>query len=94
MQVKWLKTAAQNLDDETIYLAKENPKIARTFFNHILKSVNQLAKFPELGRPGRVVGTREPVIQKYPYIVPYRIKDNTVEVLRVFHTSRVWPKLL
>jgi toxin ParE1/3/4 len=27
----------------------------------------------------------------YPYIVPYRIKDDAVEVLRVFHTSRKWP---
>ncbi len=94
MQVKWLRTAAQNLDDETNYLAKENPKIAKAFFSYVVKSVNQLAKFPELGRPGRVSGTRELVIQRYPYIVPYRIKDKSVEVLRVFHTSRVWPKLL
>ena len=42
MQVKWLRTAAQNLDDETNYLAKDNPKVAKAFFGHIIKNVNQL----------------------------------------------------
>lgn len=37
MQVKWLRTAAQNLDDETNYLAKDNPKVAKAFFGHIIK---------------------------------------------------------
>ncbi len=91
MQVKWLRTAAQNLDDETDYLAKDNPKVAKAFFSHIIKNVNQLKIFPD---PGRVSGTRELVILNYPYIIPYRIKGDTVEVLRVFHTSRMWPKLL
>jgi addiction module RelE/StbE family toxin len=94
MQVKWLRTAAQNLDDETDYLVKDNPKVAKAFFSHIIKNVNQLKIFPDLGRPGRVSGTRELVILNYPYIIPYRIKGDTVEVLRVFHTSRMWPKLL
>jgi addiction module RelE/StbE family toxin len=94
MQVRWLKTAAQNLEDEKEYLAKDNPKIAKAFFLHIIESVNQLKAFPDLGRPGRVSGTRELVILKYPYIVPYRVKENSIEILRVFHTSRVWPKLL
>jgi plasmid stabilization system protein ParE len=59
--------------------------------SHIIKSVQQLANHPSIGRAGRVFGTRELVILHYPYIVPYRIKDDAVEVLRVFHTSRQWP---
>ena len=65
MQVKWLRTAAQNLDDKTNYLAKDNPKVAKAFFGHIIKNVNQLKTFPDLGRPGRVSGTRELVILNY-----------------------------
>ena len=59
--------------------------------SHIITSVQQLANHPSMGRAGRVFGTRELVITHYPYIVPYRIKDDAVEVLRVFHTSRQWP---
>jgi addiction module RelE/StbE family toxin len=92
MQVKWLRTAAKNLEDETNYLEEENPKVAKEFFVKVISTVNQLAKFPELGRVGRVFGTRELVIIGYPYIVPYRVNNNKIEVLRVFHTSRQWPK--
>jgi len=41
-----------------------------------------------LGWPGRTPGTREPVVMNTRYIVPYRVRGNTIEVLRVFHTSR------
>ncbi len=91
MQVRWLKRALQNLDAEAAYIAQENPKAANECVSNIFKSVQQLANHPSIGRAGRVFGTRELVITHYPYIVPYRIKDDVVEVLRVFHTSRKWP---
>ena len=91
MQVRWLKRALQNLDAEAAYIAQENPKAANECVLHIITSVQQLANHPSLGRAGRVFGTRELVIMHYPYIVPYRIKDDAVELLRVFHTSRKWP---
>lgn len=91
MQVRWLNRALQNLDAEAAYIAQENPKAAKELVQHILHSVQQLAQLPQIGRAGRVFGTRELVITHYPYIVPYRIKNDIVEVLRVFHTSRQWP---
>lgn len=48
----------------------------------------ELAQFPEVGRPGRVPGTRELVLVNYPYILPYRVRNDVVEILRVFHTSQ------
>src|SRR3984893_10319060 len=47
---------------------------------------------PEMGRPGRVPGTRELVIPKTPFIVLYRLVGNTVQILRVFHGARRWPR--
>jgi plasmid stabilization system protein ParE len=38
-----------------------------------------------------VVGTRELVIGGLPYIIPYRIRENDIEILRVLHTARRWP---
>jgi len=94
MQVKWLAKALNNLTDETDYIAKESPTNAKAFFAHVLASVEQLKEHPHLGRAGRVAGMRELIITQYPYIVPYRIRNDKVEVLRVFHTARAWPKQL
>jgi plasmid stabilization system protein ParE len=49
-------------------------------------------RFPELGRPGRVDGTHELVIQRTPYIAAYRIAGNTAFILRVMHGAQVWPE--
>jgi plasmid stabilization system protein ParE len=54
-------------------------------------AVAMLAEQPGLGRPGRVPGTRELIVAKTRYLVPYRVRGGTVEVLRVFHTSRRLP---
>jgi toxin ParE1/3/4 len=88
MQIVWLKTALKNLDDIAEYIAQESPQAASQAVEAIETQVNLLASQPALGRPGRVLGTRELVISKTHYLVPYRIKNNTVEILRVFHTSR------
>ena len=92
MQIIWLKTALKNLDEIAEYITLENPQAARQAVDAIETQVNLLATQPALGRPGRVLGTRELVISNTHYLVPYRIKNNTVEILRVFHTSRKPPK--
>jgi toxin ParE1/3/4 len=81
----------RNLDDEAAYVAAENPDAACAVVARVLTAVAMLGERPELGRPGRVPGTRELVVQKTRYIVPYRVKRDAIEVLRVFHTSRRLP---
>lgn len=88
MQIIWLKTALNNLDEIAEYIVQENLLAASQIVTTIELQVNLLATQPALGRPGRVLGTRELVISNTHYLVPYRIKNNTVEILRVFHTSR------
>jgi plasmid stabilization system protein ParE len=86
-----LRTALRNLDDEAAYIATDDPEAARTVVQRVLDAVYALADQPGLGRPGRVPGTRELVVRKTRYIVPYRVSGEVVEVLRVFHTSRRLP---
>jgi toxin ParE1/3/4 len=57
-------------------------------------AVAGLARFPQSGRPGRRAGTRELVVGRTPYLVPYRILGETIEILRVLHGSRQWPAAL
>jgi toxin ParE1/3/4 len=92
VQVVWLNKALRNLDEIAAYIAQDNPQAAEKVVDLVIAQVNQLALQPALGRPGRVVGTRELVVSNGHYLVPYRIKNNRVEVLRVFHTSQKPPQ--
>jgi toxin ParE1/3/4 len=92
MRVKWLRNALLNLDEEATYIAAEDPTAARLVAQRIIEAVALLAEQPAMGRPGRVVGTRELLVPKTRYLIPYRIRADQVEILRVFHTSRKPPK--
>lgn len=92
MQVRWLRKALLNLEQEADYLAEKNPRAAHNMLQTIHSSINLLLEQPGIGRPGRVPGTRELVIPSYPYLIPYRVRGDVVEVLRVFHTSRKPPE--
>lgn len=94
MEVKWLATALQNLDDEAEFVGKDNPAAARLLVGRIHEAVENLKTHPAMGRPGRIHGTRELVVPGTRYIVPYRVRSrlNRVEILRVFHTSRRLPE--
>jgi toxin ParE1/3/4 len=53
-----------------------------------------LAIHPEIGRPGRIRGTRELVATGTPYIVAYRFVADRLTVLRLLHGARRWPRKL
>ena len=91
MRLRWLRNALRNLDDEAAYIANDNVDAARLVVQRVLDAVAMLAEQPGLGRPGRIPRTRELVGLKTRYIVPYRVRGEVVEILRVFHTSRRLP---
>jgi addiction module RelE/StbE family toxin len=91
VRIKWLRTALASLDAEAEYIARDNPAAASRAVTLIVEAVKRLQEFPASGRPGRVPGTRELVIPGTPYIVPYRVRGDTLEILRVFHAARRWP---
>jgi toxin ParE1/3/4 len=50
------------------YIEADNPRAAIRIDNRIRKCVNSLARFPEMGRKGRIEQTRELVISGTPYV--------------------------
>ena len=76
------------------YIAEDRPEAALRMVERIQEAVSKLADQRALGRPGRVTGTRELVIAGTPYIIPYRVREDAIEILRVFHGARRWPENL
>jgi toxin ParE1/3/4 len=89
--VKWLRKALKNLEQAYDYVAADNPDAAVQVVLKLQAAAAQLAEFPLLGKVGRVEQTRELVIAHTPYILVYRVKGKTVEILRVLHGSKRYP---
>lgn len=93
-KVVWTSLAIADLDSIRQFIEVDDPRAAVSTALGILRTTSRLAALPFIGRPGRVFNTRELVLVDRPYIVAYRVTAGVVEVLRVLHTSRRWPKRL
>lgn len=90
MRILWSRRAIANLTALRDYIAEDSPAGAAAVATRILDAVELLAAQPHLGRPGRIAGTRELVVPDTPYIVPYRIRGDRLELIAVFHGRRNW----
>jgi toxin ParE1/3/4 len=94
MQIRWLRLALEDIDEMAEFIAKDNQAAAVKIVQLIYDRVHLLVQHPDIGRPGRVPGTRELYVEGTPFIVPYRILKDEIQVLRVFHGARKWPGTL
>ncbi len=92
MEVVWFKMAVSDLISAKNYITQDNPQAAQQVVQRIKNKVSLLSEQPAMGRPGRIPNTKELVIDRTPFILPYRVRDKKIEILRVLHTSRRWPK--
>jgi len=93
MRLRWQQHALEDLASIRSYVAADDPSAARRLVTTLLTFVQeQLTTFPQSGRTGRIEGTRELVVPRTPFIVAYRIEDETIDILAVHHTARRWPE--
>ena len=89
--VVWSPRAIQHLAALRAYIARDNPDAAAGVALTLLAAVERLAELPNLGRPGRLAGTRELVVPGTPFVIPYRVRSDRLEILAVFHGRQQWP---
>jgi len=90
--VVWSPRAIAHLAELRAYIAHDRPSAAGRIAATLLAAVESLAEFPNLGRPGRVVGTRELVVRGTPYVIPYRLRGERLEIVAAFHGRQKWPQ--
>jgi plasmid stabilization system protein ParE len=81
----------RRLADIRGWIAVDNPAAALRMVTRIRTAVERLATVPAAGRPGRVPGTRELTIAGTPYVVPYRVKSDAVQIITILHSAQRWP---
>jgi toxin ParE1/3/4 len=94
VRLVWRPRAVGDLVELRSYIAEENPIAAASVAMRIGQTVDRLRRFPEMGRPGRVPGTRELVIPGTSYIAAHAIARDEVVILAVIHAARRWPDRL
>lgn len=94
MKIAWHAQARRDLMGIVRYVAEDDVDAALRLRDTVRGQTALLADMPDMGRPGRVPGTRELVIAGTRYIVGYTVIRGEVVVLRVLHGARQWPERL
>lgn len=90
MQVNWSEEADFDLNEIVDFIAADNLVAAINLSELLFDTAEKIGLTPYMGRIGRVSGTRELVAHPN-YILVYQLKTNEVLILRVLHSSRMYP---
>ncbi len=91
MRLRWTTPATQDLYNIVLHIQQDNPNAAAKVAQTLYDGRDKLGDFPRSGRKGRIEGTRELIFAGLPYIVVYRIQDQDLEILRIYHGAQDWP---
>ncbi|RUO46453.1 type II toxin-antitoxin system RelE/ParE family toxin [Pseudidiomarina donghaiensis] len=90
MTVQWTPEAIQDREQIYDFIESDNPVAALQLDSLVSSSVANLSEYPEIGRKGRVLGTRELVVHAN-YIIVYDVRDDAIRILRILHSAIKWP---
>lgn len=88
--LEWKETARTDLLAIIDYISDDNLDAAQRLKNHIEAKTSNLPSHPNMGRQGRIPGTREMVVHEN-YIVVYNVGNNAISILRILHAAQAWP---
>lgn len=87
MSVIFSVEAVEDLDRIRAHIGIDNPAAASRIAIQIVAACDRLEYLPERGRPGLRTGTRE-LVAFWPYVIVYRVKGGSVEIIRVWHGAQ------
>lgn len=93
-QIIFARRYVHEFETQLRRIAADRPLAARRMSDRIASLLRLLADNPELGRAGRIAGTRELVIPRTPYVACYRLAHDRIEMLPFRHGRQRWPKRL
>lgn len=91
MKAVWAPRAICHFVSLREYIRRDSEQNASLVALRILNAVDLLEAQPGIGRPGRVLGTRELIVPDTPYVIPYRVRSGRLELIAAFHGRQQWP---
>jgi len=88
MRIRWTPAAAADLQRINDYLKDYHPHYRQATISKVYGAIQSLKEWPHLGRFGREEGTRELLFAPLPYVAVYRVSEQSIEVLRIYHGAQ------
>ncbi|QDT01459.1 type II toxin-antitoxin system RelE/ParE family toxin [Adhaeretor mobilis] len=90
VEIAWTRQARQDLRGIRAHIAQDAPATAAAYVRGLRNSVNRLKKFPYSGEVVPELGREElREVLRGNYRLIYRVSQNRVDILTVFHGARL-----
>ncbi|MBK9608408.1 MAG: type II toxin-antitoxin system RelE/ParE family toxin [Betaproteobacteria bacterium] len=86
----WVSAAEKDRADIIDVIGQDNPLAAIRMDELFAEAAGRLADHPHVGKAGQIPGTRE-LIPHESYRLVYEVQDDSVWILALVHTARMWP---
>lgn len=93
-KIKWSPEAVEDLEAIYNFIARDSIYYAKSVITQILDSVQSLKDFPKIGRIVPEIN-RDEIRERlvFNYRIIYQIKEQTVIILAIVHSSRLLEKI-
>ncbi len=89
-EIEWSLKAENDLNEIIDYIAQDSLEYALSFYEEVREKVENLIQFPKMGRIVPELdesNIRELILRNYRII--YRILGEKIQIVRLFHGSRI-----
>jgi len=87
-RVLWTDAADAARDAAIEYIARNNLMAALAQLDEIRRQTERLVDFPHLGKPSKIKGARELLINRTPFKVVYTVLNGNIHVFRFYHMAQ------
>ena len=91
MKPIWHTPASRDIVAIAEFIALDSEEAANRVIDAIEDQIDLLLHFPNIGRNGRMGGTRERPVSDTPYIIVYRFIKPELHILRILHGAQLYP---
>ena len=88
VQVTWTPPSQTDLAEIRAYISEADPHAANKMIVRVVFAGNALEELPNRGRPTALADVRELVVSDTPYLLVYRVHQDIVQILRVWHGAQ------
>ena len=88
MRIRWTPAALSDMKSISDFLREHHPNYRQPTMRRLYDTIRSLKTFPHRGRPGQEESTRELIFSPLPYIAVYRVKEESIEVLHIYHGAQ------
>ena len=94
LKIEWTAKAAVQFKKNQRYYHHSDRQIARLLAMRVNSALHRLLVLPNRGRKGLYPGTRECVVQRSPYVIVYRVTDDALQVIHIWHGRQDWTNVV